>query len=178
MTGVFGIEAGYHALMACDTLLLLGCDFAWRQFYPEQGHASFRSISSLLTSAAAIRSTRRRRRRQSYTFLPDATPNRRADRAFLDDSLAATYEGRRDSWQARGVNHGGKIHPQYLDQSDRPSRRCGRDLHRRWRLAHGLAAASHTANGKRRTLTSLTHGTMANAMPQALAPRRPFPTAK
>ena len=34
MTGVFGTAAGYHALMACDTLLLLGCDFAWRPFYP------------------------------------------------------------------------------------------------------------------------------------------------
>ena len=34
MTGVFGLEAGYHALTQCDTLLLLGCDFAWRQFYP------------------------------------------------------------------------------------------------------------------------------------------------
>ena len=37
MTGVFGAEGGYHALMGCDTLLLSGCDFAWRQFYPDQG---------------------------------------------------------------------------------------------------------------------------------------------
>jgi pyruvate dehydrogenase (quinone) len=35
MTGVLGMAGGYHALMTCDTLLLLGCDFAWRQFYPE-----------------------------------------------------------------------------------------------------------------------------------------------
>jgi pyruvate dehydrogenase (quinone) len=35
MTGVLGMGGGYHALMTCDTLLLLGCDFAWRQFYPE-----------------------------------------------------------------------------------------------------------------------------------------------
>jgi pyruvate dehydrogenase (quinone) len=35
MTGVFGTKGGYHALTTCDTLLLLGCDFAWRQFYPE-----------------------------------------------------------------------------------------------------------------------------------------------
>lgn len=34
MTGVFGSEAGYHALMRCNTLVLLGCDFAWRQLYP------------------------------------------------------------------------------------------------------------------------------------------------
>ena len=31
------------------------------------------------------------------------------------------------------------------------------------------------ANGKRRTLTSLTHGTMANAMPQALGATKAFP---
>ena len=41
MTGVFGTAAGYHALIACDTLLLLGCDFAWRQFYPS--HAEGRA---------------------------------------------------------------------------------------------------------------------------------------
>ncbi len=34
MTGVVGMEAGYHSVLNCDTLLLLGTDFAWRQFYP------------------------------------------------------------------------------------------------------------------------------------------------
>ena len=36
MTGILGNEAGYHALLSCDTLLLLGADFAWRQFYPSE----------------------------------------------------------------------------------------------------------------------------------------------
>jgi pyruvate dehydrogenase (quinone) len=35
MTGVVGMEAGYHAILNCDTLLLLGTDFAWAQFYPK-----------------------------------------------------------------------------------------------------------------------------------------------
>src|SRR6266851_5119669 len=35
MTGVIGTESGYHAILNCDTLLLLGTDFAWRQFYPD-----------------------------------------------------------------------------------------------------------------------------------------------
>src|SRR6202044_3835918 len=35
MTGVIGMESGYHAILNCDTLLLLGTDFAWRQFYPD-----------------------------------------------------------------------------------------------------------------------------------------------
>lgn len=36
MTGILGNEAGYNALFECDTLLLLGADFAWRQFYPDE----------------------------------------------------------------------------------------------------------------------------------------------
>src|ERR1700693_4595379 len=35
MTGVIGTASGYRAILNCDTLLLLGTDFAWRQFYPE-----------------------------------------------------------------------------------------------------------------------------------------------
>src|SRR6202012_1260326 len=35
MTGVVGMESGYHAILNCDTLLLLGTDSAWRQFYPD-----------------------------------------------------------------------------------------------------------------------------------------------
>src|SRR6202161_1787123 len=38
MTGVIGTESGYHAILNCDTLLLLGTDFAWRQFYPDHAH--------------------------------------------------------------------------------------------------------------------------------------------
>ena len=36
MTGVIGMEAGYRALLNCDTLVLLGTDFAWAQFYPRR----------------------------------------------------------------------------------------------------------------------------------------------
>src|SRR5580692_2741945 len=34
MTGVIGMESGYRAVLNCDTLVLLGTDFAWAQFYP------------------------------------------------------------------------------------------------------------------------------------------------
>src|SRR5271163_191612 len=36
MTGIIGGPAGYHAVLDCDTLLLLGADFAWPQFYPNK----------------------------------------------------------------------------------------------------------------------------------------------
>src|SRR6516165_5885583 len=34
MTGLIGFSSGYHAMMDCDTLLMLGPDFPYRQFYP------------------------------------------------------------------------------------------------------------------------------------------------
>lgn len=34
MTGIIGGGAGYHAILDCDVLLLLGANFAWSQFYP------------------------------------------------------------------------------------------------------------------------------------------------
>src|SRR5712672_1144776 len=36
MTGIIGGPAGYHAILDCDVLLLLGADFAWTQFYPNK----------------------------------------------------------------------------------------------------------------------------------------------
>src|SRR5271168_4148876 len=36
MTGMIGGAAGYHAVLDCDVLLLLGANFAWPQFYPNK----------------------------------------------------------------------------------------------------------------------------------------------
>jgi pyruvate dehydrogenase (quinone) len=36
MTGLIGAAAGYHAVLDCEVLLLLGADFAWPQFYPNK----------------------------------------------------------------------------------------------------------------------------------------------
>ena len=35
LTGLIGYSSGYHAMMDCDVLLMLGTDFPYRQFYPE-----------------------------------------------------------------------------------------------------------------------------------------------
>ena len=34
MTGLLGFSSGYHAMMNCDALLMLGTDFPYQQFYP------------------------------------------------------------------------------------------------------------------------------------------------
>ena len=36
MTGLIGFSSGYHAMENCDALLMLGTDFPYRQFYPEE----------------------------------------------------------------------------------------------------------------------------------------------
>jgi pyruvate dehydrogenase (quinone) len=35
MTGLIGFSSGYNAMKKCDVLLMLGADFPYRQFYPE-----------------------------------------------------------------------------------------------------------------------------------------------
>src|ERR1700722_6202624 len=36
MTGLIGFSSGYYAMLDCDVLLMLGTDFPYRQFYPQQ----------------------------------------------------------------------------------------------------------------------------------------------
>jgi pyruvate dehydrogenase (quinone) len=35
MTGLLGFSSGYHAMMNCELLLMLGTDFPYRQFFPK-----------------------------------------------------------------------------------------------------------------------------------------------
>ena len=178
MTGVLGVASGYHAVMDCDTLLLLGCDFAWRQFYPDKArivqididptHLGRRHpvelgvVGNIKDAVAAL--------------LPRVAA--RADRKFLDDCLARHAKAIETLDRHATNSHSGKIHPQYLASLiDRHADANGSDLYRcRCRHAHGPWVLRYVkANGKRRTLTSLTHGTMANAMPQALGAKKAFP---
>ena len=167
MTGVFGTDAGYHALMQCDMLLLLGCDFAWRQFYPDKATMVQIDIDGThlgrrhpvdLGLVGDIAST-------IDALLPLLEP--RTARGFLDDAVARRDKAS-EKLGGKAVAHSGAIHPQYLTEV----------------LAHHAAPdAVWTADGgspmvwclrhvpstgRNRTLASLTHGTMANAMPQAL----------
>ncbi len=167
MTGVFGVESGYHALMSCDTLLLLGCDFAWRQFYPEKatiiqidldGTHLGRRHPIDIGAVGDIAST-------LDALLPLVEP--RADGSFLADLRTLRDKAYRDL-DARAVPGDGPIHPQYLTEliarHAQPDAVLTADggSPMVWLLRHV------PATGRNRTIISLTHGTMANAMPQAL----------
>lgn len=176
MTGLIGFSSGYHAMLNCDTLLMLGTDFPYRHFYPQKAkvvqvdrnpEALGRRVSIDLGIAADVRETIER-------LLPRVS--RREDRSFIDAARRHYVEARKGLDDLAVPSKPGRpIHPQYLT-----------------RLISELAAedAVFTAdvgtptvwtarylkmNGKRRLLGSFNHGSMANAMPQAIGAQATFP---
>ncbi|AIT82423.1 Pyruvate dehydrogenase (Cytochrome) [Novosphingobium lubricantis] len=175
MTGIFGCEAGFHALKSCDTLLLLGCDFAWRQFYPEK--ATILQVDLDGTHLG-------RRHPVDIGVVGDvaATVEALLARVALrdDDSFLRECLGKKDGddhaqEERTTPGKGGGIHPQYLAETI--SRLAASDAvftadagsPMVWCLRHVRSTGSN------RTVISLSHGTMANAMPQALGAKAAYP---
>ena len=175
MTGIFGSESGYHALMSCDVLLLLGCDFAWRQFYPEK--ATILQVDLDGTHLG-------RRHPVDIGVVGDIGPTldallprvvQRDDDKFLNECLDHHRKAVAAQAKHATVGKGGAIHPQYLTETI--SRHADVDAvftadggsPMVWSLRH------IASTGQNRTVVSLSHGTMANAMPQALGAKAAFP---
>jgi pyruvate dehydrogenase (quinone) len=175
MTGIFGSEAGYHALMSCDTLLLLGCDFAWRQYYPSDAKIVQIDIDGThlgrrhpvdVAAAGDIRDS-------LEALLP--LIHKREDRAFLDECLDHRRKAVETQRKHAVADDSRAIHPQYLTETiaalAAPDAIYTADggSPMVWCLRHVAST------GQNRTMISLTHGTMANAMPQALGAKAAFP---
>jgi pyruvate dehydrogenase (quinone) len=175
MTGIFGTAGGYHTLMSCETLLLLGCDFAWRQFYPS--HARILQIDIDPTHLG-------RRHPVEIGLVGDVKPTLEAliprikprqDAAFLNDCVKRHEDASRALEKRATDARGGAIHPQYLTRlidkhaADDAVFTADGGSPMVWVLRHIRASA------RRRTIVSLTHGTMANAMPQALGAKKAAP---
>lgn len=175
MTGVFGSKAGYHAITQCETLVLLGCDFAWRQFYPKRAqviqidldptHLGRRhpvALGAVGDIAATLEALQPKLKTQE-------------NREFLDARLREHAEAEKDYAHQERSGKDGLIHPQQLarliDKHAAADALFTADggTPTVWLLRHVRA------NGRRRTLLSLLHGTMANAMPQALGLKKAFP---
>ncbi|WP_340572026.1 thiamine pyrophosphate-dependent enzyme [Stenotrophomonas sp. G106K1] len=175
MTGVFGIESGFHTLMECDTLLLLGADFAWGQFYPDKA-----TIIQVDRDGSHLG----RRHPVNLGVVGDIAPTLdallpmlppREDSSFLDECVGHRDKALKKREQEEQPGEGELIHPQYLTAllskyaTDDALFTADGGSPMVWVLRH------IRVNGRRRTLTSLLHGTMANAMPQALGLQKAFP---
>src|ERR1700677_533597 len=176
LTGLIGYSSGYHAIMECDTLLMLGTDFPYTQFYPEK--------------ARIIQVDRRgenlgRRTRLDLGLIGDVkeTINAVRDRLVVKtesqhlNKFVSHYHHVRKGLDELAVGHPGMkpIHPQYVARmidevaSEDAIFSCDVGTPTVW------AARYLTMNGKRRLLGSFNHGSMACAMPQAIGAQLEFP---
>jgi pyruvate dehydrogenase (quinone) len=176
MTGLLGFSSGYHAMMNCDALLMLGTDFPYQQFYPtgakiiqvdRLGEQIGRRTQVDLGLVGNVKDT-----------LEVLTPmlESKADRAYLDTCLGH-YKNARKGLDELAVGEPGRtpIHPQYvakmLDElaAEDAVFSCDVGTPTVW------AARYLQMNGKRRLLGSFTHGSMANALPQAIGVQASHP---
>ncbi len=176
MTGLIGFSSGYHALRDAETVLIVGADFPYRQFYPE--HATVVQIDIRpenlgrrtrldLGLVGDVRATLAR-------LLPKLLPHK--DDSFLKKARAHYLKAREGLDElATGKAGAGPVHPQYLarmiDEVAAPDAVFTCDVGE----ATVWAARYLHLSGGRRLIGSLLHGSMANAMPQALGAQAAFP---
>jgi pyruvate dehydrogenase (quinone) len=169
MTGLIGFSSGYAAMEACDTLVMLGTDFPYRQFYPQQQarivqvdlrpEAIGRRAPVELGVIGEVRAT-------IEALLPSL--NEKTDSNHLNACLADYKEARKGLDDLADGRAGGVLHPQHIARviSERASKdaifTCDVGLPTVW------AARYLAMNGKRRLLGSFWHGSMANALAQAI----------
>jgi pyruvate dehydrogenase (quinone) len=175
MTGLIGNEAAYHAILKCDTLLLLGADFAWRHFYPN--HANIVQIDIEPTHLG-------RRHPVTRGLVGDIKPTLEALIPRLQEKSDTHF---RDHYVER---HRDVIAQQ--KEKAAPKRRDTisgiylTELIDRMAADDALVTGDDgtatvwmhryfTATANRRFFSSLLHGTMASAMPTALGLQKASP---
>jgi pyruvate dehydrogenase (quinone) len=178
MTGLIGFSSGYYAMLDCDVLLMLGTDFPYRQFYPRGAGVRIAQVDLRaeqigrrapvdLGLVGDIRTT-------IEALLP--LLNQKTDGARLVQAQRHYAKTRRELDElAMGTPGKRPIHPQQIAKaiSDQATTdaifTCDVGLPTVW------AARYLAMNGKRRLLGSFWHGSMANAMAQAIGAQSAFP---
>jgi pyruvate dehydrogenase (quinone) len=175
MTGVIGMESGYQAILNCDTLLLLGTDFAWQQFYPK--HATIIQVDVDPTHIG---------RRHPVTLgvvgnikdtLQALLPRiQQRENTTFRDTYVERHEKALKAQAARATpGRHGKIPGQYVASlidrfANEDALFTGDDG---TALVWLLRVVK--ANGRRRMFGSLLHGTMATGIPTAIGLQKAQP---
>ncbi len=175
MTGLIGFSSGYHAMMNADTLVLLGTQFPYRAFYPSK--ANIIQIDINPGSIGAHCPVNMALVGDIKTTLSALLPqlDAKSDNKFLEKALEHYRTTRKDLDGLATANDNQPIHPQYLAQqisrhaTDDAIFTCDVGTPTVW------AARYLEMNGKRRLLGSFNHGSMANAMPQAIGAQATAP---
>lgn len=170
MSGLLGYGAAYEATHECDLLILLGTDFPYNAFLPDDvkivqvdirpEHLGRRSQLDLGVWGDV---------RETLRAL-NSRVKAKTDRRFLDRMLkkhADALEGVVKAYTRKVEKHT-PIHPEYvasvLDELADEDAVFTVDTG----MCNVWAARYLSPNGKRRIIGSFSHGSMANALPQAI----------
>jgi pyruvate dehydrogenase (quinone) len=176
MTGLLGLSSGHYGMEHCDLLLMLGTDFPYQQFYParakviqvdSRGEQIGRRTPVDLGLVGSVQHS-------LLGLLPLLQP--KTDTSHLEDAQEH-YKKARQKLDELANHESGKvpIHPQYLTAlvnklaAEDAIFTCDVGTPTLW------AARYLIMNGKRRLLGSFNHGSMANALPQAIGAQVTFP---
>jgi pyruvate dehydrogenase (quinone) len=169
MTGFVGFSSGYAAMHACDVLVMLGTDFPYKQFLPTDCQVVQidirpenlgRRCKLDLGVVGDVRLT-------IEALLPHLKV--KTERRHLDNAIAH-YKSAREGLDALAQGTPGRkpIHPQYLARIISEQAADDAIFTADVGMPVIWAARYLKMNGRRRLLGSFTHGSMANAMPQAM----------
>jgi pyruvate dehydrogenase (quinone) len=178
MTGLIGFSSGYYAMRDCDVLLMLGTDFPYRQFYPDGGGVRIAQVDLRAENIG-------RRAAVDLGLVGDVRATLAALLPLLDQKRDGAHLAQAQQHYARArkaldelaVGTPGKrlVHPQQIAKaiSDQAAEdavfTCDVGLPTVW------AARYLAMNGRRRLLGSFWHGSMANAMAQAIGAQAACP---
>lgn len=176
MTGLLGYTSGYRAIEQCDTLVMLGTDFPYRPFYPENAKVIQvdRDSSALGRRVPLTQGIIGTVKDTLKELLP--LVDQRGDTEFIDTVRKAytKFRGDLDSY-AVAEPDGVAIHPQYF--VNRLNKLAAEDAIFTFDVGTPVIwTARHLkTNGKRRILGSFSHGSMANAMMHAIGAQNACP---
>jgi pyruvate dehydrogenase (quinone) len=176
MTGLLGFSSGYQAMEQCEALLMLGTDFPYRQFYPEdavvlqvdvRGEQIGRRTRVDVPLLGTVKDT-------IQALLPRLT--RKTETGHLDQ-MRGHYEKARERLDdlAGSDRNRTPMHPQFVAKTI--DRLAGEDAVFLPDVGTPVVWAARylRMNGRRRLIGSFNHGTMANALPQAIGVQASHP---
>ncbi len=176
MTGLLGFSSGYAAMKACDTLLILGSNFPYRQFFPAgarimQLDIRVEALGNRCPLELGLVGDVKATLEQLNPLIQE-----KANRSHLEDALADYARARRELDALAIIPPGAKhIHPQQVTRivselaTDDAILTCDVGTPTAW------TARYFKVNGRRRIVGSFSHGSMANAMLQAIGAQSAFP---
>jgi len=178
MTGLLGYGAAHAGIHDADLLILLGTDFPYSQFLPDAGKVLIAQVDSDPSHLG----------RRADVALPvhggviptlaalTALVERKSDRRFLDKTLEKHHKLLGSVvGKYTNVDTIKPIHPEFaasaLDDalSDNAIITADTGMGNVWQARYV------TPNGRRRLLGSYLHGSMANALPQAIGAQTAYP---